>query len=47
MLLVYGLSKGCSSGMTEYISLELSGNGTGDNKEGHVCMLPLTLKLPP
>ena len=32
MLCVYGLSKGCNSGMTEYINLEFSGNDKGDNQ---------------
>ena len=31
-LCVYGFSKGCSSGMTEYINLELSGNDKGDDQ---------------
>ena len=32
MLCIYGLSKGCDSGMTEYINLELSGNDKGDDQ---------------
>jgi hypothetical protein len=32
LLCVYMLSKGCNSGMTEYINLEFSGNGKGDDQ---------------
>ena len=32
ILCLYGLLKGCSSGMTEYINLEFSGNDKGDDQ---------------
>ena len=32
MLCVYGLSKGCDSGRTEYTNSEFSGNDKGDDQ---------------
>jgi hypothetical protein len=46
-LCVYVFSKGCNTGIIEYINLENSGNYKGDDPKGNICMLPMLLQLPP
>jgi len=43
MLCVYGLSKGCNTGITEYVNLENSGNDKEHDQKGNVCLLPILL----
>ena len=45
-LCVYGLSKGCNTGITEHINSENSGNDEEDDQKGKICMLQILLQLP-
>ena len=45
-LCIHGLSKGCNTGITEYINLENLGNNKGGDQKGDICMLPMLLQLP-
>ena len=47
VLCVCGLSKGCNTGITNYINLENSVNNKGDNQKGNICLLSMLLQLPP
>jgi hypothetical protein len=44
-LCVYGLSKGCNTGITEYINLKNSGNNKGHDQKGNICMLSILVQL--